>query len=57
VQFYLGRALQIAGLVGVGVVLIVNLRPEGLTMWTLLQLTAFSVLLFALGTILLRLQR
>lgn len=56
-QFYLGRALQIAGLVGVGVVLIVNLQPEGLTMGTLLQLTAFGVLLFALGTILLRLQR
>jgi len=56
-QFYLGRALQIAGMVGVGVVLILNLQPEGLTMWTLLQLTAFGVLLFALGTILLRLQR
>lgn len=54
-RFYLGRALQVVGMVGVGFVLILNLRPEGLTMWTLLQLTLFGVLLFALGTILLRL--
>lgn len=55
-QFYLGRALQVAGLIGVGIVLVLNLRPEGLTMWTLLQLTLFGVLLFVVGTILLRLQ-
>lgn len=49
----LGRALQVAGLVGVGVVLFLNLAPQGITMATMLQLTLFGVLLFAIGTILL----
>jgi len=54
VLFWIGRALQVAGLVGVGIVLILNLSPRGITMMTMLQLTAFSVLLFAGGTLLLR---
>jgi len=52
--FWIGRALQVLGLMGVGVVLILNLSPQGITMMTMLQLTAFSVLLFAGGTLLLR---
>jgi hypothetical protein len=54
VVFWIGRALQVLGLVGVGVVLILNLSPQGITMMTMLQFTAFSVLLFAGGTLLLR---
>jgi hypothetical protein len=54
VIFWIGRALQVAGLVGVGIVLILNLSPGGITMLTMLQLTVFSVLLFAAGTLLLR---
>ncbi len=53
-MFWIGRALQVLGLVGVGVVLILNLSPQGITMMTMLQFTAFSVLLFAGGTLLLR---
>jgi len=54
VLFWIGRALQVVGLVGVGIVLILNLAPQGITMMTMLQLTGFSVLLFAGGTLLLR---
>jgi hypothetical protein len=54
VLFWIGRALQVAGLVGVGIVLVLNLEPHGITMATMLQLTVFSVLLFAAGTLLLR---
>jgi hypothetical protein len=54
VLFWIGRALQVLGLVGVGIVLILNLSPRGITMMTMLQFTAFSVLLFAGGTLLLR---
>ena len=53
-MFFLGRALQFVGLCGVGLVLILNLMPDGLTMETMLLLTAFSVLLFYLGTTLLK---
>jgi hypothetical protein len=53
-QYYLGKGLQIAGMVGVGVVLYLNLWPQGLTMITMLQLIGFSVLLFFLGTTLLQ---
>lgn len=52
--FWIGRALQVAGLIGVGIVLVLNLAPRGITMLTMLQLTLFSVLLFAGGTLLLR---
>lgn len=52
--FWIGRALQVVGLVGVGIVLVLNLSPGGITMMTMLQLTAFSVLLFVGGTLLLR---
>jgi hypothetical protein len=52
--FWIGRTLQVAGLIGVGIVLILNLAPHGITMATMLQLTVFSVLLFAAGTLLLR---
>jgi len=52
----LGRVLQIAGLVGVGIVLFLNLSPQGITMATMLELTLFGVLLFALGTVLLRIR-
>lgn len=52
--FWLGRTLQVVGLVGVGIVLILNLSPGGITMVTMLQLTLFSVLLFAMGTLILR---
>lgn len=52
--FWIGRTLQVVGLVGVGIVLILNLAPRGITMMTMLQLTAFSVLLFVGGTLLLR---
>ena len=31
----LGRALQVAGLIGVGIVLVLNLYPEGITMATM----------------------
>jgi len=47
----LGRMLQMAGLIGVGWVLLLNLKPEGITMVTMLQLTGFGVLLFMLGTL------
>ncbi len=50
----IGRILQMAGLLGVGYVLLLNLQPQGITMATMLQLTAFGVLLFMLGTLLLR---
>jgi hypothetical protein len=53
VRAKLGRALQVAGLIGVGLVLFLNLSPQGITMTTMLQLTLFGVLLFAIGTILL----
>jgi|GEM_PF-1826423 len=56
VRVWFARALQVAGLVGVGMVLVLNLAPQGITMSTMLQLTLFGVLLFALGTVLLRLQ-
>jgi hypothetical protein len=52
VRAKLGRALQVAGLIGVGIVLVLNLYPEGITMATMLQLTLFGVLLFAIGTVL-----
>ena len=52
--YYVGRALQVVGMVGVGIVLFLNLWPEGLTMMTMLQLIGFSVLLFAIGTLLLQ---
>jgi hypothetical protein len=54
VRFWIGRGLQVAGMVGVGIVLILNLAPQGITMMTMLQFTAFSVLLFVGGTLLLR---
>jgi len=54
VLFWIGRTLQVLGLLGVGIVLILNLAPQGITMLTMLQLTGFSVLLFAGGTLLLR---
>lgn len=53
-MFYLGRGLQVAGLVGVGAVLYLNLWPEGITMGTMLKLLVFSVLLFVAGTTLLK---
>jgi hypothetical protein len=56
VRVWFARALQVAGLVGVGMVLVLNLAPQGITMSTMLQLTLFGVLLFALGTVLLRRQ-
>ena len=37
-----------------GIVLILNLSPGGITMLTMLQLTAFGVLLFVMGTLILR---
>ncbi|MDH4228301.1 MAG: hypothetical protein OEW11_00965 [Nitrospirota bacterium] len=51
---HLAKLLQVAGLTAVGAVLILNLYPQGLGMGAMLQLTAFGVLLFALGTVLLR---
>jgi hypothetical protein len=54
VLFWIGRALQVLGLVGVGIVLVLNLSPGGITMMTMLQLTLFSVLLFAGGTLIVR---
>ncbi|MDH5526723.1 MAG: hypothetical protein OEY97_05380 [Nitrospirota bacterium] len=50
----LARLLQTAGLFVVGSVLVFNLRPEGITMNTMLLLVAFGVLLFILGTTLLQ---
>ena len=55
-NYYLGRGLQIIGMTGVGIVLFLNLWPEGLTMMTMLQLIGFSVLLFGIGTLLLQKQ-
>ncbi|MFQ5510002.1 MAG: hypothetical protein ACE5FN_11820 [Leptospirillia bacterium] len=51
---WLGKGLQVAGLGVVGVVLLMNLQPEGLTMSDLLLLTGFGLLLFGAGTALLR---
>lgn len=52
-MYWLGRSLQVAGMLGVGAVLVLNLSPQGLTMGTLLLLVAFGVLLFMVGTTLL----
>ncbi len=52
--FWIGKGLQIAGMLGVGMVLFLNLWPEGMTMMTMLQMIGFSVLLFAIGTTLLQ---
>ncbi|MBI5136618.1 MAG: hypothetical protein HZA24_04680 [Nitrospirae bacterium] len=53
-MFYLARGLQLAGLVGVGAILYLNLWPQGITMATMLKLLVFSVLLFLAGTTLLK---
>jgi len=53
-SFWIARALQVGGLMVVGMVLVLNLNPAGITMITMLQLTAFGVLLFILGTGLLK---
>lgn len=53
-MYWLGRALQMAGISGVGLVLVLNLWPEGITMSTMLLLVGFSVLMFIIGTTLLR---
>lgn len=52
-MYWLGRSMQMGGLLAVGAVLILNLSPQGITMGTMLLLVAFGVLLFMAGTTLL----
>lgn len=51
---HLARLLQAAGLFVVGLVLVFNLSPQGITMNTMLLLVGFGVLLFVIGTTLLQ---
>jgi len=53
-RYYLGKGLQLAGLLGISAVLYLNLWPQGLTMGSMLQIMIFSGLLFLMGTTLLK---